>query len=462
MSTVKPNGRKAAGGQKATDTRAVAAASTNSVTRKGRTSAKTIAKTTSQPHSSKQSRASGAGGHTACDTHLKGATGKVARKSRTAAIDIAKPKHDSPQSTISPRAINEPTLTSCSRAAPFSGGQQQVVNHPDDAVAPSSALQAHYDAHPGIEHAPNTGAHRKADTQTSCGTGYSTYAMPTEQREAVASINDAWRKRQAIVRAMTKLSLQAQAPLRRGRDREEATKHYSVVAKDMAHQDYPIIAPYLEAQQPLARYRSDYEKSLVSLVKRMPIYAWAKGVSGLGDVSLAGLIGECSGVNLATDEPWSIGQMKSVSAFWKRMGVAVVGRIRQQRVKGDAAIEHGYVAERRAVLWNIGECIIKAQWRKENTVHAYGKLYGEIKANMQARNEAGEYSEAALEIAARMKKAGSKPLAENLAGRLTASHINNRAKRHVTKRLLRDLFVEWRRLDAEARGEPYAPIAEAA
>ena len=33
-------------------------------------------------------------------------------------------------------------------------------------------------------------------------------------------------------------------------------------------------------------------------------------------------------------------------------------------------------------------------------------------------------------------------------------HINNRAKRHMTKRLLRDLYVEWHRLESGLNTAP--------
>jgi hypothetical protein len=272
--------------------------------------------------------------------------------------------------------------------------------------------------------------------------------------------------RQGLVKAMTKLSLQAQASIREGRSKEDAANLYREVSKNESHPQYGIIAPYLGAMEPLSFFRGEYEKHLIRTVKTLPIYAWAKGVSGLGEVSLAGIIGECSGLNVETNEWWTVGQMKSVSAMWKRLGLAVMGGVRQ----GDATagltkddwVEHGYVKTRRSVIWNVGECVVKAQWRKENTVHAYGKFYGEEKARLQGLNESGEYAEQAARIVERMKKAGSKPLAENLASRLTPGHINNRAKRHMTKRLIRDLWIEWRRLDREAMGLPYAPMAEAA
>lgn len=459
MQTEITNGREAAGGRAMGDTQRTNAASTNP--RKGRTSAKDGTISMPQPRSSKnsvarkggkaslapkpmaalpsqnsgESRASGhyqidtqvndatrtkarkgADGHWLVDTHSARAIGDNGRKPRTAAISATTSTTEPPQSTNSNSDVRAPT-------------DFQYIGD----VAPHTAGAA-------------------------LGSPPMNIPLPQSQIAAITTINDAWRRRQGIVKAMTKLSLQAQASLRTGRDREEAAKHYSVVAKDMAHPDYPIIAPYLEAQEPLERWRSLHEKTLTQAVKTLPIYGWAKGVSGLGDVSLAGLIGECSGLNFETGEWWSIGQMKSVSAVWKRLGLAVMNGVRQ----GDATaglsksdwVEHGYVKTRRSVVWNIGECVIKAQWRKENTVHAYGKFYGEEKARLQALNEAGAFADKAAEIVERMRKAGSKPLAENVEGRLTASHINNRAKRHMTKRLLRDLYVEWRRLDAALLDTP--------
>lgn len=381
----------------------------------------------------------------------------------------------SPETSPGPRSPSNSAdlVTKASRAGKSASknSRAQEASGPQKGrgAAPHSALHVGIDAHTPDERAPHSDGHSSREAQASPAAAYSSFPMPLEQREAVTRIYWNWRRRQALVKAMTKLSLQAQAVLRGGKDREAAAKHYSAVAKDPTHDEHFIIVPYLESMAVLERYRGDHEKELVRLAKTLPIYQWAKDVSGLGDLSLAGLVGEASGVVFDGDkndtgEFWTIGQMKSVSALWKRMGLAVMGGVRQ----GDATaglsktdwVAHGYVKTRRSVAWNIGECIVKAQWRKENTVHPYGKFYGEEKARLQALNDEGAYAETAARIVERMKKAGSKPLAENLAGRLTPSHINNRAKRHMMKRLLRDLFIEWRRLDAEARA--YAPVAEAA
>lgn len=392
----------------------------------------------------------GASGLYPADTHNACATRKV---SRTAANHMVTSIVSAPQSASpKPRANNRSISKSRSRAAPISDGQNLGGHHPDPAVAPT------------IPDVVTIMTSEAAEITSPRQEPQSSLPIPSSQIDAITAINETWRMRQGLVKAMTKLSLQAQASIREGRSKEDAASLYREVSKNESHPQYGIIAPYLGAMEPLAFFRGEYEKQLIRAVKTLPIYTWAKGVSGLGEPSLAGIIGECSGLNVETNEWWTVGQMKSVSAMWKRLGLAVMGGVRQ----GDATagltkadwVEHGYVKTRRSVIWNVGECVVKAQWRKENTVHAYGKFYGEEKARLQALNESGEYAEQAVRIVERMKKAGSKPLAENLAGRLTPGHINNRAKRHMTKRLIRDLWIEWRRLDREALG--YAPMAEAA
>jgi hypothetical protein len=145
-------------------------------------------------------------------------------------------------------------------------------------------------------------------------------------------------------------------------------------------------------------------------------------VSGLGDFSLAGIIGECGG--------HAPGDFRSPAALWKRMGLAVIGDGRQRRVAGDAALEHGYSPTRRSLMWTVGECIIKAQVRAEKdadgtrtgsrAIGPYGALYLERKAYEAERVE-------------------------------TAAHAHNRAKRYTEKRLLRDLWRAWR---ANGTGTP--------
>lgn len=235
-----------------------------------------------------------------------------------------------------------------------------------------------------------------------------------EVRALVGTITEQHRRRWDMIRARQRLELQGMAVCRRlsDGDKGEAAKLWAAVVKDAQHPLRTWLSPYLAAMQPLLDEQKAVEKLLVKNAKRLPIYEWAQGISGLGDVSLAAIVGECAA---------PVGEYKSVSAVWKRMGLAVIGGERQRRIAGEAAIEHGYNAQRRSIMWNIGACLIKAQVRKDPAdeekrigIGEYGALYLERKVIEAARVE-------------------------------SKAHAHNRAQRYVEKRLLRELWKAWRK-----------------
>jgi hypothetical protein len=241
----------------------------------------------------------------------------------------------------------------------------------------------------------------------------------------IGQIVEQWRRRQDMLRAHQRLNLQAQAVCRRfvDGDKVAAGKLWAKVRDDPAHDLRMWLGPFLLAMEPLEGAQREIERQLAKLAKQLPCHAWALGVRGLGDVSLAAIVGEC-GIGP--------GEFRSVSALWKRMGLAVIGGGRQRRITGDAALEHGYSAQRRALLWNIGGNIIKGQIRSEKgedgkklegTSFALGELgqvYLDRKAYLVARNA-------------------------SLVDPWSPLHIHNDAKRYMEKRLLRQLWAEWRR-----------------
>jgi hypothetical protein len=109
-------------------------------------------------------------------------------------------------------------------------------------------------------------------------------------------------------------------------------------------------------------------------------------------------VGECG----------DIGSYKSASAVWKRMGLAVIGGERQRRIAGADALLHGYSPQRRAVAWNLGVSLMRAQ-----------KVGSEYRDFYDAEKE------------------------KQLAKGLTKGHAHNRACRHMTKRLLANLYGQW-------------------
>jgi hypothetical protein len=144
----------------------------------------------------------------------------------------------------------------------------------------------------------------------------------------------------------------------------------------------------------------EYDKPLIALAKQLPVYPWVDSVKGLAAISLAQIIGEVGNLSLY-DNPAKV---------WKRMGLAVMpdGQ-RQRRVAGDAAIEHGYNPSRRAVMWVVGDNLIRA------TNETYYGLF------LERREDEREINPEAAPIA----------------------HMR-RAHRYMEKRLLRDLWRAWR------------------
>lgn len=294
------------------------------------------------------------------------------------------------------------------------------------------------------------------------------YAPTDTIDEIVDEIVSVHRSRQAVIRAKTRISLQYQAAARsmlcRDEDFEEdkdSTKITAfgrakrklttaagkrvdaaltaalaeIKAGEIESQLAASILPYIEAMEPFDRQNREYEKHLTKLVKRLPVYPWVKGVKGFGDVSFATIVGECG----------DIGTYKSVSAVWKRLGLAVMSGNRQG-APGEGAsaqdwIDHGYNRARRSVSWNARNQIIggMGKWRPVfgEDVHVnpdltpYQRVYAE-----RARYEA--------------EKLGL-PVTESDKGKESYKlHIANRAHRYTEKRMLKHLWIEWRRAPAQA------------
>ncbi len=212
---------------------------------------------------------------------------------------------------------------------------------------------------------------------------------------------------------MARLDLQCQAVLRRalGGDKEAAGKAWALIKVGKPCADLPmadmltVLEPYRAAMAPLDQAAGAIEKRCCKIVSALPIWThWAKDIRGLGELSIAGLLGEAK---------WSFGQFRSVSALWKRMGLAVIEGERQRRKAGDDGIKHGYSPERRAFAYVVSANVMRSQ-RPDDP---YRALYDERKALELGRVE-------------------------------TKGHAHNRAVRYMLKRLLRDAWAADRRLAA--------------
>lgn len=305
-------------------------------------------------------------------------------------------------------AIGKPKPTCPEPSAPYSASAD-AVGHPacetQSGSANSTLIPGQFS---GEAHDNRAGI---GEGQT-CGETQPDTADP----ELIDAIREQWKRRVAWHRAEKSLTLQAKAICRRlcGGCKTEAEKVFKAAhgkgEHDLANIAFAATWPLIEARNVLEVQRKAVEKQLEKMVKGLHVYEWVKATRGVGSLMLAGIVGEAG----------DVGSYKSVSALWKRMGLAVMPSGRQRRIAGVEALEHGYSPERRSLMWNIGACILKAQVRKDPEdeekrigLDYLGQLYLERKAYEAERVE-------------------------------TKAHAHNRAQRYIEKRFLRQLYAAWR------------------
>ncbi len=207
----------------------------------------------------------------------------------------------------------------------------------------------------------------------------------------------------------------------------------------------PILAS-IKARAPFTVEEKAATKELAALAVTLPAWQWGEPIRGFGAVSLATIVGEAG----------DLSEYPKKGHLWKRMGVAVMGDVRQgglpKTAPAAAWIEHGYNRQRRSRMWNIGEALIK------------GNADGEYRATYLARKlyerERAEAAGLTVLPAAEIKKLVEKK--KRLAsGFMSEGHIHRRAQRVMEKRLLRNLWQAWRRdtWGMSNRAEGHLPVA---
>lgn len=227
--------------------------------------------------------------------------------------------------------------------------------------------------------------------------------------------------------------------------------------------------------------RKTYEKRLEETAKKLPVYRWWKAIAGAGAPGLGILIAEAASLADKTEphgHRWSIGEYRSVSGLWKRMGLAVINGRRQRRVTDPAeALLHGYVPRRRAECWTLADSMLKHQVRGElrsakDAILALPEAMTECskrgienvdkEKNIDAlipvlemfdlsygRHALGPYGEIYIRRRAHteVRITMTADLSHKDPEKWTLKRCDNDAKRVMFKALLKDLWVEWRRCD---------------
>ena len=117
----------------------------------------------------------------------------------------------------------------------------------------------------------------------------------------------------------------------------------------------PTILASAGTRETWDKLQDSAEKKMVELAKLLPVYEFVKSVKGFGLVGLAAICAE-AGI--------PIGDYRTVSGLWKRMGLAVIGGERQQRKRGKEDAEaHGYSPKRRSQVWQFfSDSMFRHQW----------------------------------------------------------------------------------------------------
>jgi hypothetical protein len=181
-----------------------------------------------------------------------------------------------------------------------------------------------------------------------------------------------------------------------------------------------VIAASTQARGPFATIEAKAVKEMSALAASLPVWpAFGEPIRGFGQASLAVIVAEAGDLSMYANP----------GKLWKRMGLAVMGDVRQGGLaKGASAaawIEHGYSPARRSRMWNIGDALIKG-----NRDGEYRCVYLQRKAYELARDP-----------------------------EMQPIKAHRRAQRYMEKRLLRDLWRAWRRASVEVNTEGLLPAA---
>ena len=133
--------------------------------------------------------------------------------------------------------------------------------------------------------------------------------------------------------------------------------------------------------------RDRSEAEMRRLARTLPVWSWASGIRGFGELGVAIIAAEASGPR------GDVGSYATKERLWKRLGLAVIEGERQQRKAGDAAIAHGYSPRRRAQIWTIcSDSMFRHQWRgakddaPAHPIGPYGEVYRARREHTKLRN----------------------------------------------------------------------------
>jgi hypothetical protein len=222
----------------------------------------------------------------------------------------------------------------------------------------------------------------------------------------VSSLRGFHRQRQDYHNAERRLTLQIKSIQRRTHAAAGCPKKLHAGCDGVYEIETATTVLLSQVQEPLRTQRRLFEREMERTAKQLPVWPWAQAVRGFGPLGLAQIVAECG----------DLAGYANPAKLWKRMGVGL-GPQREAFYEGRNPV-------RRAVLYCIGECLIRSGGD-------YKALYDERKVY-----------EATKPACRRQFKDGGEcfdPETETCR----KAHLHNRAKRYIEKRLLLDLWKAW-------------------
>lgn len=206
------------------------------------------------------------------------------------------------------------------------------------------------------------------------------------------------------------------------------------------HDVVSLIVTSMEAARPFDTMRLTAEKEMRKIARQSPLWQWAEGIRGLGDLGLAVILAEAG-------DP---GKYSTVSKLWKRLGLAPIVKgdktqaARTWRMTGGLTAEDwtnaGYNPKRRAEIYS---CIDEPLFRQQSG--NMDKETGEV------TKEAGPYRK--VYDARRARTAETHP-------DWSKAQSHKDALRIMTKALIADLWSEWRRARSDEKPSMAVPASE--
>lgn len=168
-----------------------------------------------------------------------------------------------------------------------------------------------------------------------------------------------------------------------------------------------------------------------------PIGQWMRRQKGVGPVISAGLIAHLD-----------IHKAKTAGAFWSFAGL-------DPSVRWEKGQKRPWNADLKVLCWKLGESFVKVSNLEDAF---YGRFYRRTKDELIARNERGEFAEAARMKLEQFKIGKDTEAYKHYSqGRLPPAHIHARARRVTVKLFLSHLHEVWWKL--EFGTEPPKPFS---